>query len=83
MTRRRIVGYAVDDEGDMVAVLACGHTQHIRHNPPMVWREWATTSEGRRERLGEALNCADCDRGEPPDVDSPHEVGGIENPEPL
>ena len=83
MTGREIVGYGVGDEGDTVAILACGHTQHVRHDPPMVWRDWTTTPEGRRERLGTTLNCPDCDRGEPSDVDKPREIGGVENPEPL
>jgi len=80
---KQIVGYALGDEGDTVAVLGCGHTQHVRHDPPMVWREWATTPEGRRERLGTALDCTDCDSGEPPDVERPRDVGGVEEPEPL
>lgn len=81
--RREIVGYGVDDEGDTVAVLECGHTQHVRHDPPMVWREWATTSEGRRRRLGKVLNCSDCDRDVPTDVENPQEIDGVEKPQPL
>jgi hypothetical protein len=33
-----IVGFHQDDVGDWVADLACGHTQHIRHQPPWVNR---------------------------------------------
>lgn len=28
-----IVGFHQDEEGDWVASLACGHNQHVRHNP--------------------------------------------------
>jgi hypothetical protein len=31
---RRIVGFHTDVEGDWVADLECGHTQHVRHDPP-------------------------------------------------
>jgi len=30
-----IIGYHLDDQGDWVADLACGHGQHVRHQPPM------------------------------------------------
>lgn len=59
--KQRIVGYHEDDEGWQVADLACGHTQHIRHNPPWENRPWAVTLEGREAHLGSILNCLDCD----------------------
>lgn len=31
---RRIVGFDRDEEGDWVALLECGHRQHVRHRPP-------------------------------------------------
>jgi hypothetical protein len=43
-----------------VALLECGHTQHLRHNPPWQIREWVTTENGRRSRLGALLSCRDC-----------------------
>jgi hypothetical protein len=58
---RRIVGYHVDDLGDWVAELECGHGQHVRHDPPWQVRPWVLTEEGRRSRLGAALNCVICD----------------------
>ncbi len=33
---RTITGFRLDEEGDWVADLACLHSQHMRHNPPMV-----------------------------------------------
>ncbi len=64
-----IVGYSRDDEGDHVALLACGHTHHVRHDPPFVDREWVTTEEGRRRYLGVELDCVKCENDEPRDHD--------------
>jgi hypothetical protein len=58
---RPIIGFYQDDLGDWVAELACGHRQHVRHNPPWVTRPWVTTSEGRQEKLGSLLECKECD----------------------
>ena len=50
-----------------MARLACGHNQHVRHDPPWTSRVWVTTPEGREAHLGELLECRKCDRGEPRD----------------
>ncbi|HEY9023343.1 MAG TPA: DUF3565 domain-containing protein, partial [Burkholderiaceae bacterium] len=50
-----------------VAELACGHFQHVRHDPPWQNRPWTQTPEGRRQMLGRALACLKCDQGAPPD----------------
>jgi tellurite resistance-related uncharacterized protein len=64
-----IAGLHQDAEGDWVADLACGHSQHMRHRPPWQRREWVTTPEGRASRLGVALDCPLCDRIRiPPDA---------------
>lgn len=57
---RAIVGYHRDEEGHWVAELACGHGQHVRHDPPWQNRPWTQTPEGRRARLGEQLYCRKC-----------------------
>jgi tellurite resistance-related uncharacterized protein len=49
-----------DEEGHWVADLACGHSQHVRHRPPMEVREWVLTEEGRRGRIGASLPCRHC-----------------------
>jgi tellurite methyltransferase len=49
--QRAITGYHWDEAGDPVAELACGHGQHVRHQPPMMSR----------------LECVRCDRFERPD----------------
>ena len=57
-----IVEFHKDDEGDWVADLKCGHTQHVRHDPPWQLRPWVVTEEGRNDHLGMELNCKECDR---------------------
>ncbi|MFI5233349.1 MAG: DUF3565 domain-containing protein [Gemmatimonadales bacterium] len=57
---RRITGYHLDDEGQWVAELECGHTQHVRHDPPWQVRPWTQTVQGRAEHLGTVLACANC-----------------------
>jgi hypothetical protein len=44
-----------------VAELECGHTQHVRHDPPWVNRPWVTSAEGRAGMLGFRLDCRLCD----------------------
>ncbi len=62
-----IIGYHTDEEGHWVAELACGHFQHVRHNPPWMVRDWVTSSEGRNSMLGFELKCKKCDLGAPRD----------------
>jgi len=62
--QRRIVGFHQDDEQHWVAELECGHSQHVRHDPPWQVREWVTTAEGRAGWLGRGLECRRCDEGE-------------------
>ena len=63
--KQAIVGFHRDEENDWVADLACGHGQHVRHKPPFFNRPWVETIEGRRQKLGEILDCVRCDDGEP------------------
>lgn len=59
--KQKIIGFHKDEEAHWVADLACGHGQHVRHNPPLITRPWVTTAEGRQEHLGTELNCKRCD----------------------
>ncbi|WP_457651965.1 DUF3565 domain-containing protein [Rhodocaloribacter sp.] len=59
--KRAIVGFHQDEEGDWVAELACGHQQHVRHNPPWIERPWVATEERRRASLGRKLRCKICE----------------------
>ncbi len=65
--RRIIIGFDVDAEGDPIALLDCGHPQHVRHRPPFVNRPWVITEEGRRGMLGQRLDCVRCERFELPE----------------
>ena len=62
-----ISGYHRDSEAHWVAQLACGHFQHVRHDPPWQNRPWVTSAAGRESMLGHRLNCKKCDAGAPPD----------------
>ena len=63
---RRIEGFHQDEENHWVARLDCGHTRHVRHDPPFSVRPWVLTAEGRNERLGLELACSKCLTGDPP-----------------
>ena len=63
-----IVGFHQDDKGDWVADLACGHAQHVRHEPPMTTRLWVLTDEGRQQHLGTILLCKRCDEESRQDI---------------
>jgi hypothetical protein len=63
---RRMVGFRQDEAGDWVADLDCGHSQHMRHQPPWQERPWAATAAGRRAHLGTRVACRRCAAGEPP-----------------
>ena len=65
--KQKIIGFHQDEESHWVAELACGHNQHVRHDPPLTSRPWVTTSEGRRDRVGLELECLKCD-----DASVPH-----------
>jgi hypothetical protein len=58
--KRRIVGFHQDEERHWVADLECGHSQHVRHDPPWQVREWVTMAEGRQAWLGRELDCRRC-----------------------
>jgi hypothetical protein len=66
--QRRIVSFHQDESGHWVADLDCGHTRHVRHDPPWQSRPWVLTEEGRASYLGRELGCNKCDEvagGEP------------------
>lgn len=63
--KQPITGFHKDEHADWVADLKCGHTQHVRHDPPWQLRPWVTTREGRSKYLGHQLNCKKSDSKEP------------------
>ena len=58
---RAIARFMQDDEGDWIALLSCGHQQHVRHRPPWFHRPWAASPEGRAHAIGQFLECRLCD----------------------
>lgn len=62
MAERRIVGFHQDEERHWVADLECGHTQHVRHDPPWQVRPWVTSADGRARMLGVVLDCLKCEQ---------------------
>lgn len=59
--KRKITGFHCDQPGDWVADLDCGHTQHIRHNPPWINRPWLQSETGRKQFIGTELDCKTCE----------------------
>lgn len=59
--KRKIVGFHQDDLGDWVADLSCGHTQHVRHDPPWQQRAWVMAEAERKAFLGAVLECRVCE----------------------
>ena len=62
-----MIGFTTDVDGHWVALLDCGHRQHVRHDPPLIERPWVTSDEGRKSKLGAKLDCVRCDAFELPD----------------
>jgi predicted cupin superfamily sugar epimerase len=62
MARTTIAGFHRDEAGDWVAELACGHGQHMRHQPPWQQRPWVLDPEQRGARVGASIECPLCDR---------------------
>ena len=59
--RQPITGFHQDEQQHWVADLACGHTRHVRHDPPWQNRPWVLTEEGRASMLAQLLDCKKCD----------------------
>ncbi len=66
--KQRITGFHRDEEQHWVAELACGHFQHVRHQPPWINRPWVVSVGGRQSMLGHTLECRKCDTGAPSDL---------------
>ena len=66
---RKIIGFHQDDLKEWVADLECGHSIHMRHNPPWSIREWVLTEDGRVQFLGHKLECVKCEASEDEHLD--------------
>ena len=64
---RPIDGFHQDEEGVWVAELACGHAQHVRHDPPWQSRPWVLSEQGRALHRGSQLDCKFCEMAQLPE----------------
>ncbi len=60
--KQKIVGFKQDEFQHWVANLSCGHTQHVRHDPPWQTRPWVITEQERSKKVGYELDCVECDK---------------------
>ncbi|MGA3798036.1 DUF3565 domain-containing protein [Pseudomonas fluorescens] len=58
-----ITGFHQDEDGHWVAELSCGHTQHLRHQPPWQSRAWVMDPAQRQEKIGQPFDCGWCAQG--------------------
>ncbi|MBV4520336.1 DUF3565 domain-containing protein [Pseudomonas sp. SWRI74] len=58
-----ITGFHQDEDGHWVAELSCGHTQHLRHQPPWQSRAWVMDPVQRLEKIGQPFACGWCAQG--------------------
>ncbi|WP_084307790.1 DUF3565 domain-containing protein [Phytopseudomonas flavescens] len=55
-----LVAFEQDHDGHWVAVLSCGHTQHLRHQPPWQNRAWVLDAAQRQACIGTHFMCGWC-----------------------
>ncbi|MDF3844484.1 DUF3565 domain-containing protein [Pseudomonas citronellolis] len=58
----RLLDFHQDEDGHWVAVLSCGHTQHLRHQPPWQSCPWVLDAEARAALIGRPFTCGWCAR---------------------
>ncbi len=58
---RTITGFELDEDGHWVALLSCGHRQHVRHKPPFIERPWVVDKHTREAMIGETIDCPLCE----------------------
>jgi hypothetical protein len=58
-----ITGFHQDEDGHWVVELSCGHTQHLRHQPPWQSRAWVMDPLQRLEKIGQCFACGWCAQG--------------------
>ncbi|WP_339522852.1 DUF3565 domain-containing protein [Pseudomonas sp. EA_35y_Pfl2_R111] len=56
----RVLDFRQDEHGDWLAVLSCGHTQHLRHQPPWQNRAWVLDAQQRQTQLEKPFLCGWC-----------------------
>ncbi|MDQ0122353.1 hypothetical protein J2W17_001298 [Pseudomonas lini] len=58
-----VTGFHQDEDGHWVVELSCGHTQHLRHQPPWQSRAWVLNPLLRHEKIGQPFACGWCAQG--------------------
>lgn len=69
--KRKILRFYKDEKGDWIVDLECGHSRHMRHDPPWSNMDWIHSSEARWDRMQKPIDCRDCDGGLDVLMDSP------------
>lgn len=66
--RSRIIAFRPDphEKDAWIAELDCGHTQHVRHQPPFQERAWVLSPEGRARFVGFEVECRWCENARLP-----------------
>jgi tellurite resistance-related uncharacterized protein len=63
-----MLAFALDEEGEWIVHLDCGHRRHLRHRPPLVTTPWLLDPAEREARVGQSVECHRCARREWPDT---------------
>jgi hypothetical protein len=70
----RLIDFGQDADGHWLAILSCGHTQHLRHQPPWQNRAWVLDAQQRTARLGQPFACGWCTAAVAPDAANPSDT---------
>ncbi|TKJ68602.1 DUF3565 domain-containing protein [Pseudomonas viridiflava] len=60
MEKSTVIDFRQDEEGHWFAMLSCGHTQHLRHQPPWQSRAWVLDPAKRQQKIGQGFHCGWC-----------------------
>ncbi|QVI86821.1 DUF3565 domain-containing protein [Pseudomonas viridiflava] len=60
LEKSTVIDFWQDEEGHWVAMLSCGHTQHLRHQPPWQSRAWVLDPAKRQQKIGQGFHCGWC-----------------------
>jgi hypothetical protein len=74
VARAQLIDFAQDADGHWLAILSCGHTQHLRHQPPWQNRAWVLDAQQRTARLGQPFACGWCTAAVAPDAANPSDT---------
>ncbi|MBX8502282.1 DUF3565 domain-containing protein [Pseudomonas cichorii] len=55
-----VIDFRQDEDDHWIVVLSCGHTQHLRHQPPWQSRAWVLDPQQRQQKIGQGFRCGWC-----------------------